>query len=41
MLIIVSYILYMSVHRRRTKTEDKAKVVAIVWGTYLNAALTN
>ena len=27
-------------HRRRIKTEEKAKVVAVVWGTYLNAALT-
>ena len=25
---------------RRIKTEEKAKVVAAVWGTYLNAALT-
>ena len=23
-------------HRRRMKTEGKAKVVAVVWGTYLN-----
>ena len=23
----------------RIKTEEKAKVVAVVWGTYLNAAL--
>ena len=27
-------------HRRRIKTEDKAEVVAVIWGTYLNAALT-
>ena len=27
-------------HRRRIKTEEKAKVVAVVWGTYLNTALT-
>ena len=27
-------------HRRRIKTEEKAKVVAAVWGTYLNATLT-
>ena len=26
-------------HRRRIKAEEKAKVVAVVWGTYLNAAL--
>ena len=26
--------------RRRIKTEEKAKVVAAGWGTYLNAALT-
>ena len=26
--------------RRRSKTEVKAKVVAVIWGTYLNAALT-
>ena len=26
--------------RRRSKTEIKAKVVAVIWGTYLNAALT-
>ena len=26
-------------HRRRIKTEEKAKVVADVWGTYLKAAL--
>ena len=27
-------------HRRRMQTEQKAKVVAVVWATYLNAALT-
>ena len=27
-------------HRRRIKTEEKGKVVAVVWGTYLYAALT-
>ena len=27
-------------HRRRINTEEKAKVVAAGWGTYLNAALT-
>ena len=27
-------------HRRRIKTEEKPKVVAVEWGTYLNAALT-
>ena len=27
-------------HRRRIKTEEKAKVVAVGWWTYLNAALT-
>ena len=27
-------------HRRRLKTEEVAKVVAIVRGTYFNAALT-
>ena len=27
-------------HRRRIKTEAKARVVVGVWGTYLNAALT-
>ena len=27
-------------HRRRIKTDEKAKVVTVVWGTYLNAALT-
>ena len=27
-------------HRRRIKAEEKAKVVAVVWGTYLNATLT-
>ena len=27
-------------HRRRIKTEEKAKVVAVRWGTFLNAALT-
>ena len=26
--------------KRRIKTEEKAKVVAVGWGTYLNAALT-
>ena len=25
-------------HRRRIKTEEKAKVVAVVWGTYSNVA---
>ena len=29
-----------SAHRRRIKTEENAKVVAVVWGTYLNAVLT-
>ena len=29
-----------TLHRRRIKTDEKAKVVAVVWGTYLNAALT-
>ena len=27
-------------HRRGIKTEEKAKVVAVGWGAYLNAALT-
>ena len=27
-------------HRRRINTEEKEKVVAASWGTYLNAALT-
>ena len=27
-------------YRRRINTEDKAKVVAAGWGTFLNAALT-
>ena len=27
-------------HRRRIKPEEKAKVVAVGWGTYLNAVLT-
>ena len=27
-------------HRRRPKTEEKAKVVSVGWGTYLNGALT-
>ena len=26
-------------HRRGIKTEEKAKVVAVFWGTYLNVAL--
>ena len=26
-------------HRRRIYTEEKANFVAVVWGTYLNAAL--
>ena len=30
----------IGVHRRRIKTEEKAKVVGVGWGTYLNAALT-
>ena len=27
-------------HRRRKETEEKAKVVPVIWGTYLNATLT-
>ena len=30
----------IGVHRRRIKTEEKAKVVGVGWGTYLNTALT-
>ena len=29
-----------SKHRRRIKTEENAKVVAVGWGTNLNATLT-
>ena len=33
----IHYTIY--IHRRRIYTEEEAKVVAVVWGTYLNAAL--
>ena len=28
------------IHRRMIKTEEKGKVVTVVWWTYLNVALT-
>ena len=36
---VYSYVLY-TYHRRRIKTEEKARVVAVGWGTCLNAAQT-
>ena len=40
-LYLVIYTMVYTCHRRRRlKTEEKAIVVAVVWGTDLNAALT-
>ena len=39
-LILTLYFILGPVQRSRIKTEEKAKVIAVIWGTYLNAALT-